>query len=78
MGASVVEHTWGTFDFIMFKVILGSFGALAIFQKVRFTKLCAFSVVILFEPNFSQFPKQVYTQIISWKFEISNLHFKKV
>ena len=34
----IVQHTWGTFDPVAFKVILGSFSALAIFPKIRFSK----------------------------------------
>ncbi len=34
----VVQHIWGTFGLLAFKVILGSFGALAIFPKMRFPK----------------------------------------
>ena len=34
----VVQHIWGTFGLVVFKVILGSFGALPIFPKIRFPK----------------------------------------
>ncbi len=34
----VVQHIWGTFGLVAFKVILGSFGPLAIFPKIRFPK----------------------------------------
>ena len=37
--AAGVEHIWGTFDLVAFKVILGSF---AIIPKIRFSKRCFF------------------------------------
>ncbi len=38
----VVEYIWGTFALVALRVILGSFGALVIFLKIRFSKCCFF------------------------------------
>ena len=39
MGLGVlVEHMWGSFDLVVFNVLLGSFGALGIFPDRRFLK----------------------------------------
>ena len=39
----LVQHMFGTFDVEVFKVILGTFGALAILPQNRFSKRYSFS-----------------------------------
>ncbi len=41
---AVLLHIWGTFGFgrVAFKVILREFGAVGIYEKVRFSKRCCF------------------------------------
>ncbi len=48
----LVEHVWRTFNFATFKVISGSFGALAIFLKYDFLNDAASILMILFQRNF--------------------------
>ncbi len=58
LGLGVLkEHIWDNFDFVMFKIILGSFGALNTFPKIRFCIAASSKLMILFSSQiFCLFP----------------------
>ncbi len=60
----------GTFDFLVFEVILRSLGALTNFSKIRFSKSCFFYTYDTFSTKFCYvFPVTVHVKfIISWKY----------
>ena len=57
---ATVQHAWDTFDLVAFnsKVTLGSFGALAILPKIRFSNAPFFLQKML--------PMTVHTKFIIW------------
>ncbi len=47
-----IEHTWGTFDLIVFKVIGGQSVRLHFFRKYDFQSAASSTLVVLFQPSF--------------------------
>ncbi len=70
------EHIWGTFDLIVIKFILMSFGALTIFPLWLFQQATPSTVILLVQPNLLYVSHvTVHITFTSWNFEISNTIF---
>ena len=65
----IVEHIWGTFDLISFKVIWGHSGHLQFFLKYAFRK-AASSTLMVFSTIFIAVPCDSPQTVTSWIFEI--------
>ncbi len=65
------EHIGKSFDLVMFKIILGSFGAFAIFPKYEYYNASSSTLRGLFEANFVyMFRVTVDTKVTSGSFEV--------
>ncbi len=76
-----VQHICGTFDHVVFKVILGQFGDLATFPKTQTSKCCLFYIYDSFQPNFlyvSRWPSTQKLFLGILKFKIKKKIMKNI